>query len=397
MKYSTLEFSVGENQNGFIFDIGSLYIHLESLADKRDPKGVRYPLVAVLVMVILSKLAGENEPRGIAEWVRLRKDMLIAALALSRPTVPHPTTYSRILGHAVDVEELQQVASLFLTSQPRAGVSIEVAMDGKSLRGTIPIGQKQGVHLLAAYLPKEGIVLMQVEVDSKENEIVAAPRLIKSIDLQGKIVTGDAMFAQRELSKQIIEAGGDYLWSVKDNQPTLREEIEAVFTIEEGKTNLKAMTTDFAQAETVDKGHGRIEQRRITVTSMLCGHSDWPNLEQVFKLEREVEELSTGKHRQETVYGVTSLTREQANASRLMGLIRGHWGIENGLHYRKDKTLREDECRLRTGQAAQVMAVINNLVIGLAFRQGFKNLPEARRRYNAYPLEALELILRCRN
>jgi len=397
MKYSTLDFAVGENQDGFIFDIGSLYLHLETIEDKRDPKGVRYPLVAVLVMVILSKLAGENEPRGIAEWVRLRKEMLIAALALNRPSVPHPSTYSRILGHALSAEEFQHVVSRFLTSQPRAGVSIEIAMDGKSLRGTIPVGQKQGVHLLAAFLPKEGIVLMQVEVDSKENEITAAPRLIKSIDLEGKIVTGDAMFAQRELSKEVVEAGGDYLWSVKANQPALREEIEAVFTIEEGKTNLKAMATDFSQAKTVDKGHGRIEQRQITVTSMLAGHSDWPNLQQVFKLDREVEELSTGKRREETVYGVTSLTREQANATRLMELIRGHWGIENGLHYRKDKTLREDECRLRTGQAAQVMAVINNLVIGLAYRQGFKSLPEARRRYNAYPLEALELILRCRN
>lgn len=205
------------------------------------------------------------------------------------------------------------------------------------------------------------------------------------------------MFAQRELSKQVVEAGGDYLWSVKDNQQALREEIEAVFSIEQGKTNLKAMATDFAQAKRVDKGHGRIEQRHITVTSMLACHSDWPNLQQVFKLERKVEELSRGKKREETVYGVTSLTREQASATRLMELIRGHWGIENGLHYRKDKTLREDECRLRTGQAAQVMAVINNLVIGLAFRQGFKSLPEARRRYNAYPLEALDLILRCRN
>lgn len=396
MKYNTLDFAVGENQDGFIFDIGSLYLFLDSLQDKRAPQGVRYPLVAVLVMVILSKLAGENHPRGIAHWVSLRKDMLISALALKRQSVPHPTTYSRILGHAVSVEQFQQVASLFLTSRPGAGLSIEVAMDGKTLRGTIPVGQKQGVHLLAAYLPKEGIVLMQVEVDSKENEIVAAPRIIKSIDLRGKIVTGDAMFTQRELSKQVVECGGDYLWSVKDNQPSLREEVEAVFSIEGGHTRLKPMATDFTQAETVEKGHGRIEQRRITVTSILAGHTDWPCLEQVFKLEREVEDLSTGKRSQETVYGVTSLSRGQADATRLMELIRGHWGIENGLHYRKDKTLREDESRLRTGQSAQVMAVINNLVVGLAFRQGFKSLPEARRRYNAYPLEALELILRCR-
>jgi predicted transposase YbfD/YdcC len=267
-------------------------------------------------------------------------------------------------------------------------------LDGKTLRGTIPPGKTQGVHLLAAYLPSEGIVLFQVEVGSKGNEIVAAPRVLKSVDLKGKIVTGDAMFAQRELSKQVVEGGAEYVWTVKDNQSTLRAEIEAAFEIEEGKTALKAMKNDFSRTETIEKGHGRIEQRRLVATSLSKGYLRWPCLEQVFKIEREVEEISTGKKRSEVSYGVTSLTREEATAERLMELVRGHWGIENGLHYRKDKTLREDGCRLRRGEAAQVMAVINNLIIGLVLRQGTRNLAEARRIYSAYPLEALNLILR---
>jgi predicted transposase YbfD/YdcC len=347
-----------------------------------------------LVFVILAKLAGEQEPRGIAQWVELRKDLLKEALHFDRDTVPHPITYSRILGKAVSVEELQQVASSFLLSTTKAGQSVEINLDGKALRGTIPAGQRHGLHLLAAYLPDEGIVLCQVEVGSKENEIVAAPRLLKSIDLKGKVVTGDAMFAQRELSRQVVQSGGDYVWTVKDNQSNLRSEIAALFEIEEGRTNLKTLKNDLARASTTDKLHGRLEQRRMTTSSMLSGQFDWPGLKQVFKIEREVEEISTGKKRSETSYGVTSLSAKKANAERLLEIVRKHWQIENGLHYRRDWTLREDYCRLRIGDAAQAMAVINNLIIGLALRQGFRYLPDARRKYNAEPLEGLKLILR---
>ncbi len=394
MKYNTAGLELDDLNEAFFFDVGSLYEHLESLNDRRDPHGIRYPLAIALVFVILAKLAGEQEPRGIAQWVDLRKELLKEALHFDRDTVPHPITYSRILGRAVDLAELQQAVSLFLLSAPNAGQSSEINLDGKAVRGTIPAGQRQGLHLLAAYLPDEGIVLWQMEVGSKENEIVAAPRLLKTIDLKGKVVTGDAMFAQRELSRQVVEAGADYVWAVKDNQPGLRSEIEALFEIEEGKTNLKVIGNDLQRAQTTDKEHGRLEQRRITTSSMLAGRLDWPGLCQVFKIEREVEELVSGKKRSEVSYGVTSLSNKRANAEKLLETVRKHWQIENGLHYRKDWTLREDYCRLRIGDAAQAMAIINNLIVGLALRQGFKYLPDARRKYSAQPLEGLKLILR---
>lgn len=394
MKYNTALDSLADKDDPFFFDVGSLYERLELLNDRRDPHGLRYPLALALVFVILAKLAGEQEPRGIAQWVELRKELLKEALHFDRNTVPHPITYSRILGRAVSVEELQQAVSSFLLSAPDAGVSVQIDLDGKALRGTIPAGQTQGLHLLAAYLPDEGIVLCQVEVASKENEIVAAPRLLKSVDLKGKILTGDAMFAQRGLSRQIVEAGGDYLWTVKANQASLRSDIEALFEIEGGKTKLKVMSNDFQHAQTTDKEHGRLEQRAITTSSMLAVQVDWPGLCQVFKIQRDVEELLSGKKRSEIVYGVTSLSRKQASAEKLLEMVRKHWVIENGLHYRRDWTLREDYCRLRIGEAAQAMAIINNLIVGLALRQGFKYLPDARRKYNAQPLEALKLILR---
>ena len=394
MHHNTATFSLAAIEEAFFFDVGSLYEYLEKLKDRRDPRGVRYPLALALVFIILAKLAGEDEPHGMAQWVALRKDLLRQALHFERDSVPHELTYWRILGQAVDVTEFQLAVREFLLSTAKAESGVEINLDGKALRGTIPAGQTQGVHVLAAYLPDAGIVLMQMEVGAKANEISAAPELLKTIDLQGKIVSGDAMFAQRELSRQVIEGGGDYLWSVKENQPSLRADIESLFAIEEGQTALKPMTNDLRRAETTDKQHGRLEQRRITTSSLLAGQSDWPGLAQVFRIERDVEEVTTGKQRSETVYGVTSLNDQQANAECLLKIVRKHWQIENGLHYRRDWTLREDYCRLRRGKAAQAMAVINNLVVGLALRQGFKYLPDARRQYNAQPLDGLKLILR---
>lgn len=394
MNYNTAFVSQAAKADPFFFDVGSLYERLELLTDRRDPKGIRYPLAVVLVFVILAKLAGEHEPRGIAQWVDFRKDLLREALSLERESVPHPITYSRILGKAVCLDQLQQCVAEFLISTCDLTDCLEINLDGKAMRGTIPSGKTHGLHLLAAYLPDQGIVLCQIEVGKKENEIAAAPRLLKMIDLKGKVVTGDAMFAHRELSRQVVESGGNYLWTVKDNQPTLRSEIEALFDIEEGKTSLKEMSNDLERAETIDKEHGRVEQRRITTSSMMCGHLKWPGLKQVFKIEREVEEVKSGKKRSEISYGITSLSSEDAGARKMLEIVRKHWQIENGLHYRKDWTLREDYCRLRIGESAQAMAIINNLIVGLAVREGFKYLPDARRKYSAQPLEGLKLILR---
>lgn len=315
-------------------------------------------------------------------------------IIFERDTTPAAIIFSPILGKAVEVTQLQQAVSRFLLSRPLADQAVEINLEGKALRGTISAGQTHGLHVLAAYLPDAGVVLMQMEVGSKENEIVAAPRMLKSVDLQGKIITGDAMFAQRELSRQVNEAGGDYVWSVKENQPSLRADMAALFEIEEGKTKLKAMPNDLQRATTTDKQHGRLEQRRITTRGLLAGQSDWPGLRQVFKIEREVEEVATGKKHSETVYGISSLSDKQADAGRLLAIVRKHWMIENGLHHRRDWSLREDYCRLPIGKAAQAMAVLNNLVVGLALRQGFKYLPDARRTYSAQPLEGLKLILR---
>jgi predicted transposase YbfD/YdcC len=396
-KYTPLAFEINlcsEGSEGFVFEVGSLFEALCTLHDQRDARGLRYRLVTVLVFALLAKLAGENHLRGIAQWVSLRAVLLASFLALAKVQAPHASTYSRILGKAIPIEEFEQVSRDFFARQPQAGTSVVISLDGKTMRGTIPAGQTHGIHLLAAFLPDEGWVLFQVEVGDKENEIPAAGRVLACLDLRGKIITGDALLAQRELSLQIVQAGGDYVWIIKDNQPETRQDIERLFAPERVVKGFSpASHEDFDTAETTEKSHGRLEHRKITVSSALKGYLNWPEAEQVFKLERHVERLKDRKVMDEVVYGVTSLTAQEANPDRLLTLIRKHWQIENGLHYRRDDTLKEDRCTLRTGHAAQAMAVINNVILGLLLRRGVKNVPDARRDFAADPKLALQLIL----
>ena len=381
-------FMLGE----FVFDLNGLYAYLERLSDSRDPRGVRYQLADALTLIILAKLGGEDGARGIADWLKHRVEMLVSALKLPRASMPHATTISRILGQAVEVEELERVLARYLDGPAQTGQAILVAIDGKVLRGTIEAGQTRGVHLLAAYLPEEGLVLMQVEVDSQENEISAAPKLVQVLDLRGKIVMGDAMHTQRQLSIQIVTQGGDYIWVAKGNQAEVQETIAHLFEPEPVTPGFAPTPTDFKTAHSVNKAHGRLERRTLTSSSMLKDYLDWPYLEQVFKLERRFIDLKTGQVTHQTAYGLTSLPAERASPEQLLDHVRTYWGIENGLHYRRDVTFKEDRCRLRIGHAARTMATLNNLVLALILRQGYTNVPDARRRYAAHPLEALQLI-----
>ncbi|MGQ0602497.1 MAG: ISAs1 family transposase [Anaerolineales bacterium] len=190
-----------------------------------------------------------------------------------------------------------------------------------------------------------------------------------------------------------MDGGGDYVWTVKENHPQLLKDIAAVFATTPLAKGHSLGLTDFRSATTIDKGHGRFEKRTLTTSSWLVGYSDWPGLAQVFKLERTITDSMTGKARNERVYGLTSLTAQEADPKRLLTLVRRHWAIENGLHYRRDRTWREDACRLKTGQAPQVMTLLNNLVLGLLVGQGVINVPQARRYLSAHLDQALRLLL----
>ncbi len=289
-----------------------------------------------------------------------------------------------MLGQAVDPVVLEQALTTFFQppplpeAPPRA--SIILGVDGKTLRGTIPLGQTRGVHLVAAYLPEQGVVLAQLQVDTKENEIVVVPALLAQLDLQGRVVVGDAMQTQRALSAQVVEAGGDYLWFVKENQPTLLAEIEELFRPPPLTPGHAAPARDFVTARQVDKGHGRLEERVLTASSMLNTYCDWPYLAQVFRLERMVWQAGQPVLH-EVRYGITSAPRQVASAERLLVITRAEWGIENGLHYRRDVTLQEDACQLRRGGGPQVMAALNNVVVSLLGQHGERNLAAVQRRF----------------
>ena len=379
---------------GTVFDLGGLYAEFEGLNDERKARGKRYRLALVLLLVVLAKLCGEDRPYGITQWITARTRGLIGILGLSCRRLPSLNTYRRVLRDAVDVAQLQEAVKRFLCRDPSTERSVLVTIDGKTLRGSLAPGQDQALHLLAAYLPAEGIVLMQVAVASGENELSAAPRVLQSLDLRGKVVIGDAMFTQRELSIQIVEAGGDYIWLVKDNQPSLREAIAQLFVPPTRTPGWGIPRHDFETARELNKGHGRLEERILINSELLNDYLDWPYVAQVFQLQRLRTKLKDGTQQTEVVYGLTSLSRQKADAACLLTLVREYWGMENKLHYRRDKTLQEDATRIGHPALAQAMATLNNLVIGLVSQHGWRYLPEARRHYDANPKAALAALLR---
>jgi predicted transposase YbfD/YdcC len=378
----------------FVFSLGSLYEYLAKLTDRRRRRGIRYSLATILVLAILAKLCGQDKPYGIADWVNQRRSFLVEALGLKRGRLPHHTTYRRIFESVLSGEELERTLGEFIRQLPQAGQAVVIAIDGKTLRGTITPEDPFGLHLLAAYLPGEGLVLMQMVVETdKENEIVVAPQLLQCLDLRNKVVVGDAMQTQRALSLQIVEAGGNYVWVVKDNQPTTRQAIEQLFAPAPPIPGWNNPPTDFRTARTVTKAHGRVEERSLTASSLLNSYLEWPGLGQVFKLERRFTTVATGAVYHEVQYGLSSLTEAEASPERLLDIVRSEWGIETGLHYRRDVTFQEDHTRMSHKPQGRVMACINNLVIGLLNHHGFHNHAHARRLFDADPAKALSLIL----
>lgn len=382
-----------ESTTEVVFDVGSLYAHLQGMKDHRKPRGVRYSLGNMLVLMVMAKLCGEDTPSGMADWVKYRGEQFVDFLKLKRKSMPHHSTYRRIEEEVVDPEELEQVVSRVLVGRKFFGKQVLVSMDGKVLRGTLDEAQN-GTYLLAAYLPSEGMVLMEVALEGKGYEIPGAAKLLNLVDLREKVVMGDALHTQREVSIQIVEGGGDYIWFAKGNPPQTEEDIRLWFEPEpEPLPGIGRLPKDFETVTEVSKGHGRLEERTLTVSSQLKDFLDWPYLEQVFQLQRRTLSTKTGEIQEQVVYGFTSLAREEITPRQLLKKIRAYWKIENGLHYRRDVTLREDQTHMTKGRAGQAMACLNNLVIGLVFgKTNFAYLPPARRFFDAQPSRAFALI-----
>lgn len=387
VKYSTPKLDALAPCDGYVFEMESVLAMLMELDDARKARGKVYALATILFMMLLAKLSGEDSQRGMAQWLAERKTELTDLLALPKARTPSRTTLRRIVTEVVSVEQLETCFGEFMQQLATRGTQVILSVDGKTLRGSVDLTRPRGMHLLVGYLPEQGLVLLQMDVEHKENEIPVAKRLLKRLDLRGKIVTGDALLTQRKLCVQIVEAGGEYVFKVKDNQPQLHDDIRLLFTDVPPKP-------DFETVETVDGTHGRIDKRTLTVSSMLQDYSDWPLLAQVFQVVRRVTDPQTGITTAETSYGVTSLTRKEVTPTRLLQIVRAHWGIENSLHYRRDVTFQEDHSRVRLRHAPQVMAALNNLVLSLCGWLGYQNIPEARRHFEAHLNQACALLMR---
>lgn len=392
MDCSTRKIAQDYGVTGVLYDVGSVYEGLSKLTDKRKAQGKLYRLETVLMIIVMAKLCGADTPAAITDWGKNHAAQIIEWLQLERPTMPSYSTYWRIMAHQVYHDEIERLVA---TYNQRGAHGIVYALDGKALRG-VRKKDEEGVPYLLSICDVEQVkVLSQAPVGRKENEISKASQVVKSTEISQKVVTGDALHTQKAISSQILAQGGDYLFPVKENQERLLKSIQQLFAPDIPKPGFGKIQTDFLTAQKVNKGHGRIETRILTTSEMLKPYSTWPGLAQVYRLERQFQWWRSGRcyrTSRQVEYGITSLTRQEASPARLLEIRRAHWGIETGLHYRRDVTLHEDATRMTVGNTGKVMASINNLVLALIRQAKFHNAAQARRWFAAHPNKAFALL-----
>lgn len=392
MHYSASRVKQDYGVTGILYDLGSVYEGLSKITDKRKARGKIYRLETILMILVLAKMSGEDTPTGIAEWGKHNEEELMKLMQLKKPRMPSVNTYRRALGEVACEEEIERMVGKY----NQQGVHGEVyGLDGKAVRGMRKKDEEGSEYLLSVYDVEQGKVMAQVGVGSKENEISKAPKVLENVEISQKVVTGDAMHTQKALSAQIVRQGGDYIFPVKENQLSLYKNIQQLFAPEYPKAGFGKIETDFLTVEKVNKGHGRLEKRTLTTSEMLNAYSTWPGLAQVYRLERQFQWWRSGHSYRtscEVEVGITSLSRMNTTPERLLFFRRGHWGIETGLHYRRDVTFHEDATRMTIGNTGKNMASINNLVIALIYQAKFHNAAQARRWFAARLPDAFALL-----
>ena len=360
--------------------------YFRDLSDPRQQGKVIYPLKEVLLLCLLAVLAGAETFTDIALFGEKKLGLLRRFLPFGNGTPPHDR-----LGEifaALDAEVFQRCFVSWVAAM--TGVPAEViAIDGKTSRGSAKKkGTNDAIHMVSAFAAQQRLVLGQMKVDEKSNEIVAIPKLLNMLQVEGAIITIDAMGCQREIAKQIVDKEADYVLALKGNQGSLREDVE-LFATEQKANDFK--DTLISRHETVDGDHGRIETRNYTVlhdVSWLQERHDWPGLRGVVMVESTRE---TGdKIEKETRFYITSLTH---TAEQLGPIVRSHWSIENSLHWVMDMTFRDDECRVRQGNAAANFTTVKHMAHNLTRRAPGKASIRARRKAAAWDDQYLVSLL----
>jgi predicted transposase YbfD/YdcC len=352
---------------------------IAQVPDPRKPRGIRHGLPGVLGLALSAVIAGAASFVAIAEWAADASPQVLARLGVCG-AVPSESTIRRCLQKLAPDELDGLLGAWMWLRSGMIGDRRVIAFDGKTLRGARD-GAGNLVHLLAGLCQHTGTVLAQLAVGAKTNEIPLLRTLLATLDITGAVITADALHCQRDTAEAIVDAGGHYILTVKANQPTLRKQLKEL---------------PWKQVPVADRGtehgHGRQTTRVLKATAIAAGIA-FPHAVQVLQLTRSLTDHKTKAKHQETVYAISSLTVTDASPQQLASWLRGHWAIENRLHWVRDVTYAEDHSQIRTGAGPQVMAALRNTAIGLLRLDGHDNIAKALRRNARNPHRPIKLLL----
>jgi predicted transposase YbfD/YdcC len=361
---------------------------LAEIPDPRQARGKRYPLGAVLALACAAMLCGYRSYSAIAEWGRNDGTALLQALGFTVTRAPCAATLYLIFRRR-DCERWEAARGQWTEGGPGHGPAPAggegLGLEGKKLRGSHKQGAP-GAPLLSALSQRLGLTVAQTAVDEKTNEITAVQTVLETMLLAGRGSTVDALLTQRAGAQAIVEGGGDYVMVTKDNQPHLRQDMVGLLATP------AQVAAPLRTAQTVDKGHGRLERRHLTARAVLPGDCAWPGAQQVFRVERRVIHTTTGQGHTVVSEGLTSRAAEAANPQQLLGFLRNHWHIGHQSHWGRDVTFDEDRSQVRSGAIPQEMAALGNTTIGLLRCAGVTNSAAACRHYAAQPWATLTLL-----
>ena len=359
--------------------------YFKDLPDDRQSAKVRYPLAEVLLLCLLAVIAGAETITDIARFGDKKLDLLRRFKPFREGTPSHDHL-GDILA-TLDAEQFQRCFVAWVASLIGVPEGV-VAIDGKTVRRSKG-KDKAAAHIVSAFAARQRLVLGQVKVAEKANEIVAIPKLLDMLAIEGAVVTADAMGCQRDIAQKINAKKADYILALKGNQGTLREDV-ALFANEQKAKNFS--DTTISHHQTVDGDHGRIETRDITVIhdiDWLQERHQWPGLKSVVMVE-STREIGDKVEREMRFY-ITSLA---LLASLIGPFIRDHWTVENSLHWVLDMVFRDDECRVRTDHAPANLTTIKHMALNLIRRAPGKDSMRLRRKVAAWDDDFLTAIIR---
>ena len=361
------------DKDGFmakLVDVESIASHFESLSDPRHTRNRKHLLVDIMVICVAGILCGCDGPTAIHRWARNRKDWLVQVLSLANG-IPSRDCIRRVL-LALKPGAFQRCFQAWIASAlapDSSGDKRLIAIDGKTCRGSHDASKDLGpLHIVSAWASEEGLALGQVATEAKSNEITAIPTLLEQLDLPNTIVTIDAMGCQKEIVTLIVAAGGDAVIAVKDNQPKLKEAIEAFF-----HENIAHDFEDlqYRVCETRETGHGRIDERTYYLAKVpraFAPAADWPDVKAIGYAMRWVT-LADGRETSEVRYYIST---RYLSGKRFAEAVRSHWGIES-MHWVLDVTFREDDSRTRERTMANNLSWLRRFAVSLLKRHPEKD------------------------